>query len=292
MPCYYPLTGYESIEVNESGKRSIVFQHRKGFVDRMIKVPCGNCIGCRLDRAQKWALRCVHEASLYDENCFITLTYDEEHIPKNGSLVVQDFQKFMKRLRKKYPDKTIRFFHCGEYGEQTQRPHYHACIFNYDFPDKKPLPSKSKDQLYSSDILSELWPYGLSSIGALTYNSASYVARYIMKKVTGKKAKEYYQGRKPEYVTMSRKPGLGHQWIKENYKDIYPEDFVVLRGGQKFKAPKYYDTVYDQIDHKKLQQIKLRRERQAKADPDSKNHRLYVREKVKSAQIKSLTRSL
>lgn len=293
MPCYRPLTGYESIEVNESGKRSIVFTHRDGYTDKMITVPCGACIGCRLDRAQKWALRCLHESSLYEDNCFITLTYDDDKIPENYSLEVKDFQKFMKRLRKAYPEKTIRFFHCGEYGEQTHRPHYHACIFNFDFPDKKILPRDArKEPIYSSEILSSLWGKGHCSVGALTYNSASYVARYILKKVTGQQAKNHYNGRKPEYITMSRRPGIGHEWIKENYKDIYPDDFVVLRGGQKFKAPKYYDTVYDEIDHKSLMLIKGRREKQAKNNPDQKNHRLYAREKVKIAQIQSLKREL
>ena len=145
MPCYHPLTAYYGCQVNESGKRSLVFSLDKAWVDVPLQVPCGRCIGCRLDRSLSWAVRCIHESSLYDENCFITLTFDNEHLPKaclkcrtvDGSLCVCQFQNFMKRFRQFVSPRVIRFFHCGEYGVKFSRPHHHACIFNYDFPDKK-----------------------------------------------------------------------------------------------------------------------------------------------------------
>ena len=102
MACYYPLKGYRARAVNpKTGKRSIVFDSSLGFMDMPVEFACGQCIGCRIERSRQWAIRCVHEAQLYEANCFITLTYAPEHLPKNGSLVLEHFQKFMKRLRKR-----------------------------------------------------------------------------------------------------------------------------------------------------------------------------------------------
>ena len=117
MPCYYPLQGWRSKELTKNGKRAIVFDRKKGYVDQPLEVPCGQCIGCRLDRSRDWALRCIHEAQLHEDNSYITLTYDDDNLPANASLDKSDFQKFMKRLRKSLGDKKVRFFHCGEYGE-------------------------------------------------------------------------------------------------------------------------------------------------------------------------------
>ena len=118
---------------------------------------------------------------MYDDNCFITLTYSNQHIPADGSLDVRVFQKFMKRLRKRFGD-GIRFYHCGEYGSLLGRPHYHACLFNFDFPDKYLWKENNGQKLYRSPSLEELWPYGYSSIGTVTFESAAYVARYILKR--------------------------------------------------------------------------------------------------------------
>ena len=136
MPCYRPIKGYRSRRLNaETGKRPVVFNPRDGFYDQPVDLPCGQCIGCRLERSRQWAIRCVHEASLHERNCFITLTYRDECLPTNGSLDLDAFQKFMKRLRRRFGE-GVRFFHCGEYGENFGRPHYHAILFNLDFSDK------------------------------------------------------------------------------------------------------------------------------------------------------------
>ena len=156
MSCYSPLIGYRSRFTNPStGKRNIVFSLREALDDQVIKIPCGQCIGCRLKRSASWAIRCVHEASLHEKNCFITLTFNNEWLPKDGSLDVRDFQLFMKRLRKKYGE-GIRFFHCGEYGEKFRRPHYHACLFNFDFPDREIWSVRRGFELYTSESLAEL----------------------------------------------------------------------------------------------------------------------------------------
>ena len=162
MPCYHPIPAYRSPRCLDlkSGKPKIFFKEIQvkawpGY--ESFEVPCGQCIGCRLERSRQWAMRCCHEASLYDLNCFITLTYDPEHLPPDGSLVLDHFQRFMKRLRKRFGS-GIRFFHCGEYGEKFARPHYHACLFNFDFPDKVLYTIRDEIRLYRSAILEELWP--------------------------------------------------------------------------------------------------------------------------------------
>jgi len=238
-------------------------------------VPCGRCIGCRLERSRQWALRCVHEASLYERNTFITLTYDPENLPPSGTLVKKDFQDFMKRLRRKYPDK-IRYFHCGEYGEQLARPHYHACLFNFDFADKLLWKKSDGGDLYVSESLNEIWGLGLCVLGSVTFDSAAYVARYVLKKHSENVKTEaaYYHWenhyvdrdtgliRDPEYITMSRggrkkgSHGIGASWMKEFAGDVYPEDSVVVKG-IKMRPPKYYDKIYDIENHEELEKIKM-----------------------------------
>ena len=163
MPCYHPLTAYYARKENESGKRSLVFDASLALADVPIQVPCGRCIGCRLDRSLSWALRCVHEASLYDANCFVTLTFDDSSLPPDASLKVADFQNFMKRLRQRVSPCKVRFFHSGEYGAKFSRPHHHACLFGFDFPDKVLFKKSAKGNIYTSAMLAELWPFGFSS---------------------------------------------------------------------------------------------------------------------------------
>ncbi len=182
MPCYHPVTGYRSRVTSKNGKRPLVFSTTEGYPDLRVEIPCGRCIGCRLEYSRQWAMRCMHEASLYDNNCSITLTYDNENLPNDFSLNKRHFQLFMKSLRKKYAPKKIRFYHCGEYGEENYRPHYHAIIFNHNFTDLDVLPSSSNNTLYTSPTLTDIWGKGLTQVGTVTFESAAYVARYITKK--------------------------------------------------------------------------------------------------------------
>lgn len=309
MPCFRPLTGYRAIEANQkTGKYPIVFDYKKGYIDMKVNLPCGQCIGCRLERSRQWATRCVHEAQLYKDNCFITLTYNDKNLPENGSLQKGDFVKFMKRLRKKcakgfnytqngevkhfqQPD-GIRFYQCGEYGENLGRPHYHACIFNFDFPDKYVWTVKEGIQYYRSPILENLWDYGYSSIGAVSFESAAYVARYILKKITGEKSKDHYQDKTPEYTTMSRRPGLGKDWYKKyGETDVIPTDSIIIRG-KKCKVPKFYDHIYELTNPDEYGKLKTRRAREARKNPDNEPRRLMTREVIKNAQLKYLGRNL
>lgn len=223
-------------------------------------IPCGRCIGCRRERARQWAMRCMHEASLYNDNCFITLTYDDEHL-KDDSLHVEDFQKFMKRLRKRFPDQLIRYYQAGEYGEKYQRPHYHACLFNFTPPDLQLWRVKDGVRLYTSDIMADTWGHGYCVIGDVTFESAAYVARYIDKKILGgtdEKRTAHYHGRHPEYSTMSRRPGIGSGFLKKWKTDIFPKDYCVVNG-KKVKPPKYYDSILEKEEPDVFTEIKSKR---------------------------------
>ena len=292
MTCYKPLTGFMAREPNPNGKRQIVFSMQKGFYDIPVTVPCGQCIGCRVDRSKMWALRCVHEASLYSRNCFITLTFDDRNIANDGSLNGADFQKFMKRLRKRFPSEKIRFFHCGEYGSQLFRPHHHACIFGFDFPDRVFWSDRNGVKLYRSRILEELWPFGFCTIGDVTFESAAYVARYVTKKITGEKADSHYQGRKPEFVTMSRRPGIGKGWLDKFGEDILRASGVVTRSGAVKKPPRYYDDylLTNLSDYDKY--ILARRKEGLSRKNDNVPKRLKVKKYLFEKKVEQLKRGL
>lgn len=302
MVCYKPMLARRSIvEKTRNGKCVVKFVRSdyrdiwiKGKLaglsdDDLFELPCGQCIGCRLERSRQWAVRIMHEADCWDRNCFITLTYDDDHLPSDNSLDVTEFQKFMKRFRKACG--SLRFYHCGEYGDQFARPHYHACIFNYDFADKQLWRVRDGIRLYTSELLSELWPLGFSTVGELTFDSAAYVARYCTKKVTGDLADEHYAGRKPEYATMSRRPGIGRHWFDQFKGVTYRDDSVVLNGHE-MKPPRYYDTVFQLEQPELFDSIRASRvERGARRAYDSTTHRLGVREFIKKRQFKQLIRS-
>lgn len=302
MPCFKPLTGYKAKWVNPStGKRPIVFNRNEGFSDLPLKVPCGRCIGCRLEYSRQWAIRCVHEASLYEDNAFITLTYREEEIPEDRSIKKDEVQKFIKRLRKN-TGKKLRYFACGEYGEMNNRAHYHAIIFGYGFDDKT-LWTKTKTGhlLYRSDLLEKCWTKGHSYIGSVTFESAAYVARYITKKWKGDGADEHYKlldpetGQihqlEPEFCLMSRKPGIGKEWL-DKYKTDTNKDFIMFNG-MKMKLPKYYDAQLEMEDAAAMKIRKSERIKEAKKHAeDNTRERLDTKEIVKKAQISNLSRSL
>nr|QJB19800.1 MAG: replication initiator protein [Microvirus sp.] len=300
MPCYHPLQAKYS--VSDSGKKQIVFSSPESYDARLafeagqtlpsnfISLPCGTCMGCRLEKSRQWALRCMHEASLHEDNCFLTLTYDEEFLPSDGSLNKSHFQLFLKRLRRSYDDVRIRYYSCGEYGENFGRPHYHACIFGFDFSDKQ-LFKRGEYKLYTSPVLDRLWGMGHCTIGDLSFESAAYVARYCTKKVTGTMAKEYYAGRQPEYATMSLKPGIGAEWYERWKGDCFPSDYLVVNGF-KCKPPRYYDKRLERENPALYEEIKQRRRDVAEDDDESSYRRLIDREKCQQARFKKLIRKI
>lgn len=310
MPCYRPLDAYIALGKTDNGKKVIVFRRPQTFMDR-IQLPCGQCIGCRLLRSVSWALRCTHEMSLHQANCFITLTFDEEHLPNDRSLYKPDFQKFLKRFRKEISPRRIRYFMCGEYGDDSWRPHYHAIIFGYDFPDKIRVQSKEVGNPYFiSTQLSRLWPFGFHVIAEANFDTAAYVARYCTKKITGEKAESHYHrtitdwdevtgeitylkevNLQPEYATMSRRPAIGKGWFDKYKSDCYPSDYLIT-DGRKVPIPRYYDKLLEKENEVEIAAVKYRRKLNAILNKEENSlARLRVREMVKQEQAKSLKRN-
>lgn len=289
MACFRPLNAWQKAKGQQPQ-----------FTPAKIKLQlsCQQCLGCRLERSRQWATRCIHEASLHQENSFVTLTYDEENVPSGGTLVKSHFQKFMKRLRW-HTKKKIRYYMCGEYGGELGRPHYHALLFGHDFVDKKVWTEREGVVCYTSDQLESLWPAGFSTVGDITWETAAYVARYILKKQTGQAADEHYQridietgeirNIEPEYSTMSLKPAIGREWFETYRGDCFPKDFIT-HNGRKFRVPRYYDTL---LQDNELEEIKARRKEQATQWlANNTTTRLRTRERVAQARTKNLTRTL
>jgi hypothetical protein len=331
MPCFKPLQAYSpKVARKANGKRIITFDVSKGAdksYESMV-LPCGQCIGCRISKSREWAIRCVHEASQYDFNCFLTLTYCRGQSAKHfdcdhkirynptQTLIKSDLQKFLKRFRKKYSgfqgvyDEQknrkmfpIRYFACGEYGENLQHPHFHLCVFNFDFTDKELWNIKNGVRLYRSASLEKLWPFGFSTIGAVNAVSAAYVARYCIKKINGDMSYSHYNvdvdpetgemiQLEPEFITMSRRPGIGRGWLQANHEDLYPKDFITNDGSQ-YKPPRYYDKVFESYHPEIMETVKKKRKElndEHKLDLMNSYERLAVREKVLKKKITNLER--
>ncbi|QCQ85108.1 replication initiator protein [Blackfly microvirus SF02] len=304
MTCYHPTPTWRSRQVNSSGKRSLVFSENQGIDGTRMDIPCGGCIGCRLDRAADWQTRLIHESQDFFFKAFITCTYSSEHLPADGSLNKKHFQDFLKRLRKKIEPQKIRFFACGEYGENLQRPHYHALIFGYDFPDKKihSKNNKTGDILYTSKLLEETWGKGFCTTGSVTPDSCGYVSRYMMKKVRGDAAVEHYRrvntttgeiiNLLPEYIHMSTKPGIGHNFYEKHSKQIQQQDDVIINKTKR-RVPPYYDKLTAKQDPELLEWLKFIRAEAAKTRAvDTTDERLAVREEIKKSKTINLRRSL
>lgn len=305
MPCYRPIDAWPSKEVNRSGKRSMVFNpaaSRGGLQSPPQQLPCGKCIGCKLERSRQWAMRCHHEASLHEHNSFLTLTYNDQNLPAGGTLVLEHLQLFMKRLRAQlsyepdkflHQNKKVRFFACGEYGDQTGRPHYHVCLFGVDFRDKFVWRTKGDIKYFRTPTLEALWTMGQSETGAVTFESAAYVARYITKKITGPEAANHYDGRKPEFVTMSRRPGIGKAWFEKFRSDVFPHDRVVVRGKQ-MKPPKYYLSELEKEDPAAHAAIKAERKENVDKETWYNNtpSRRKVRQTIHLEKAKQLKREI
>lgn len=295
MPCYRPLSGYRA----RTG--GLTFKKHES-IGQPMSVPCGRCLGCHLMKSREWAIRCMHEVQTSEyPSSFITLTYAPENLPPHGSLRKRDFQNFMKRLRAKFATKKIRYYHCGEYGERLQRPHYHACIFNHDFPDKKIHRMNNKTPQYISASLAALWPYGFHEIGELNYKSAAYAARYCIKKINGERRQQHYKSLpdengeifdiEPEYASMSLKPGIGEAWYRKYFSDVFPDDHVTYDGMQ-HKTPDYYRKLHQIQNPTESETLRKKRITISKKHAaDNTPERLAVREVVKHAQVTNLSRN-
>lgn len=288
MGCDHPLVGYYSREIGRSGKRGITFDRNASFSAVPMKLPCGRCMGCRLEHSKSWAIRCMHEKQMHKECCFLTLTYNDEHLPKNGTLVRSDPQLFLKRLRDGLSPKRFRFYGCGEYGERTGRPHYHLILFGCDFPDKQFYKSaKGGQRLYTSRFVAKYWPFGFNVLGDVDFDSCAYVARYVTKKISGDKAAAHYGDRLPEFSMMSRMPGVGSTWFAKFGSHAYEWDSVIFKG-REVRPPRFYDTRYEVIDSDRLALVKRERRRHALAhSEDNTSARRHVKEEVLRLNLKA-----
>ncbi len=323
---YHPLKAWEhTTKKTANGKAVIGWMTEPAPSERgvwkRIELPCGQCIGCRLDYSRNWATRCILESKQWQHNQFVTLTYSPETVPTNITVDTEtgeveelltlnkpDLQKFMKDLRRYYDyhfkHQNIRFYRCGEYGDKYKRPHYHLIIFNLPVPDLKYyFTNKEFQPVYTSEILSKIWGKGIVTIGAVTYQSAAYVARYILKKQTGEQ--EYlYEGREPEFTEMSRRPGIAADWYKNHKDQIYKNDEVIIISRMNKaiskKPPKYFDKLYDQIEPEKLSDVKkarreraiMNRERKQFNTTLSPDAQLRVQERNQIAKANTLKRVL
>jgi len=287
MPCLNPIDAWRTPE-------GIAFKSPKGAsskLDPPMQFPCRNCVGCKVDRSKEWAVRCMHEASMHQDNMFITLTYNEENLPEDRGLNHDHFKEFMKRLRDnvKYVNgKKIKYYMCGEYGEEFHRPHYHAIIFGHRMDDCKKM-----GKYWHSPKLEKLWGKGFVSIGNVTMESCSYVARYIMKKITGDQAEDHYKREyldietqtfetitvKPEYNSMSLRPAIGKEWYEKYGKDIKENEIHI--NGKTYYMPKYYLRILEKQDPERYREITQQREEHAKKNPSDKNKLEALRHKYK-----------
>lgn len=261
---------------------------------KYLTVPCSRCIGCRLEYSRQWAIRCDNEAKMHEHNQFVTLTYRDEDLVFGGlapTLEPRELQLFFKRLRKEYGN-GIRYFACGEYGDESYRPHYHACIFNLDIKDKELYTIKNGNKLYRSDTLDRIWGHGDVRIGDVTFESAAYVARYVMKKIMDPNSNIYEErGIEPEFCRMSRRPGIGMTWLHKFSGDVFNAGYQVVNG-MKCKPPRYYQQKFTENEP----EIMAKRKKAVINkifDPENyKAPRLNVKETVKKAQINRLTRAI
>lgn len=334
MSCYHPLHQYFQKYSDGSEKHifvddNSVLPFTDGYGNTWFNsrdVPCGQCIGCRLDRSREWALRCMLEAREHKNNVFVTLTYDDEHLPFNGNFQLDnygeivtdviptlqktDVQLYIKRLRSRlqyqYGHDGLRVYYCGEYGSKTQRPHYHLILFN--LPDLEyTLVSRSCAgyPLFSNEIISDCWNKGFVVCGEVNYETCAYTARYIMKKALGKYADVYQRlCIDPEFVCMSRNPGIARNYYDEESHKFYEFDKITITGSDGkplvAKPPRYFDKLFDIDDPVRMDQIKKARARSAEESEKvrslysslSKEQYLCLQEGNKISSLKKLTRGL
>ncbi len=242
MPCYHPT------EVMVL-RKSLYEGRREGYPQ---VVPCGSCIGCRAEQSRQWAIRMMHESRMHEQSAFVTLTIDDRHLNENSELHAKDLSGFVRDMRKTQ-QRRISFFGCGEYGETTARPHYHALLFGLELLDRDIGFDHSRPSVWRSKTLDDVWGRGLCEGGTVTMASASYVSGYIRKKV---KQERYERAnvrtgllKSPEFARMSLRPAIALDWIKKWWSDVYPRDFIVMDGIES-KPPRYYDKFMDREDDK------------------------------------------
>lgn len=274
MPCVHPIRAWRNnFSDLRSRKRSAPFFQPppksaiKGGTVKEIRLPCGKCIECRIDYSRQWAIRGLCELQFSPRASFVTFTYRNDDLPNGGSLVKEDYQKFLKRLRR--AGFKFTYMLCGEYGEKLGRPHYHAIIFGEDFKkgaSLAPISQSSDMPLYENPTLTRIWGKGHVVFGDVSYASIQYVAKYVTKKINGPLAKDHYQGKMPEFMRMSLKTPIGSRWFDKYHSDLYPRDEFVLVVNDRstvMRPPKYFQKRYAKMFPDKALDLSVKREKVA-----------------------------
>lgn len=282
MPCYGP------VRVAIDRKPTTPNGHRTRDTQT---VPCGHCLGCRAEQGRQWAVRMMHEAQMHTHAWFLTLTYDDDHLPEKGTLVPEHPKGFIKSLRRDLPPRSLSYFLCGEYGDLRSRPHYHAILFGPDLPDRLPIPHRSGPPVWTSRLLDRHWGMGLTEFSSVTMGSASYVAGYVQKKAIHRENDDLYtrvdpdtgelHQVQPEFARMSRNPAIGRRWIEKYWPDVYPRDFVVV-DGHECKPPRYYDKWLE--EHHPHVSLKVRESRW-NPDYDDSQYKRDARAQIHRAKL-------
>lgn len=290
VSCNSPLRAFQAID----GRVFFDESHRNQSV-RSIRLPCGRCMACRLQRSQAWAIRCMHEAQLHPVNSFVTLTYRPADLPSMLRFNYHHFRLFIRRTRRTLGP--TRFFMCGEFGNDG-RPHFHAILFGVGFADRVRWKQSGDGYVYRSKMLESLWPYGFSTVGDVTVESAQYVARYIFKKElgTGKSRREILDPttgeileRDHEFCRCSLRPGIASDWLRLYWPDVVDGEVTML-GGVKLPLPTFYKRRLRKM--KRFEDAQFRREQEVKARADDSDARLAVKELVLKERIKMRKREL
>ena len=300
MVCYTPLKAYRKPD------GGIGFNPSTAYLDRALTFKCGQCEGCRLAYSREWAIRCYHETKMHEDNCYVTLTYSTPNLPENRTLIKSELSQFMRRLRHSQ-GYGIRFFGCGEYGDELGRPHYHAILFNWKPNDlRRHVQNKSDQWIHTSRQLDKIWSFGHTYTGEATFQSAAYVARYILKKINGQMSEPYYKTVDPETGEIITKipeftgqslggknnGGIGKSWYeKYGNTDAHNHDEIIMPNGRKYPVPRYYDKLLEKIDPPRYARIKRARLRNARDHAENNTPaRLKIRARVQQKKTQRLLR--
>lgn len=285
MPCYHPIDGYRGFDGAFTASR------QQAYIDQPLTVSCGQCIGCRLELSRQWATRSMHESQMHENSCFITNTYDDENLPYGETLHRPHWVKFIKRLRKK--TSKFRIYYCGEYGGQTERPHYHGLLFGFRPTDGKFYSENDGNILYTSKFLDDTWTHGQVLWGELTFDSAAYVSRYCTDKKTGELAETYYQKIDPDtgeiidrvhpFSGSSNQPGIGIPWLLRYGEDAYSHDCCIMQG-KEIPLPRAYDRYIKENDNALWTKISGARQKKIH-DSKQYNHSTVLKKGVLTPQV-------
>ena len=221
-------------DTTANGKKEIIFKWKGDQTEYDSLLPCGKCEPCIAMKRAEWGIRIYHESLTHERNCFLTLTYDEDHLPEDCKIDKDHVRQFIRKARE---DKPIRYFACGEYGEKYGRPHYHICLFGEDY--RAMSWRIGNDGMYCNNFLEEIWNKGQITAAPLTPGSAMYTAGYVQKKINDSDT----------FNLMSRSPPIGKPWLLDNLHRLGNRDTITINGKEHPLPRKYYEWAPEHLQH-------------------------------------------